>query len=775
MRERLRLVVRGAVQGVGFRPYVYRLAQRHQLTGWVNNSGAGVQIEVEGPVAKLEQFFLALTPERPPRAVIHGLESTWLDAAGHQGFEIRASTEQGLATTLVAPDIAICDDCRADIADPGNRRYRYPFTNCTNCGPRYSLIESLPYDRARTTMRAFTMCPACESEYHDPDDRRFHAQPNACPVCGPQVELWQGGAAVLARGDRALRDAAQVLRDGGILAVKGLGGFHLMALASNAAAVDTLRARKRRSEKPFALMAPSLESVEGLCAVSPSEERLLLSPEAPIVLLRRRKHATTVADTVAPGNPCLGVMLPYTPLHCLLLDDVGAPVVATSGNLSDEPICIDEHDALARLGGIADVFLVHNRPILRHVDDSIARVQLGRELVLRRSRGYAPLPVSLGLAAPPMVAVGAHLKNTIAVNVNDLAVISQHIGDLETPEALDAFSGVIDSVEQLYGVTPVTAAADLHPDYASTRHAESLGVPVTRVQHHYAHVLSAAAENAVDGPFLGVSWDGTGFGTDHTIWGGEFLLVDDRSWERWATLRPFRLPGGDRAVREPRRTAFGVLHQLFGDRVKQLSMPALDSFSASDKDVMCQAIASGINAPVTSSAGRLFDAVAAIVGLRPIMSFEGQAAMELEWAADASVVEAYEFSLRPPEAGDALGTFVAPRFIVDWRPALYALVDDVSLGVPVATMAARWHATMAEVIVAVARSSGRLRVVLSGGCFQNVSLCERADWRLRACGMQPYWHQRVPPNDGGIALGQLAAAARDHRARTTREAESTCA
>ncbi|MBP6716610.1 MAG: carbamoyltransferase HypF, partial [Acidobacteria bacterium] len=621
VRERLRLVVRGAVQGVGFRPYVYRLAHRHELDGWVNNSADGVHIEVEGPKAKLEQFFMSLGPERPPRSTIHGLESVWLDAAGHCGFEIRESDAPAAATTLVSPDTALCEDCRTEIFDPLDRRYRYPFTNCTNCGPRYSLIESLPYDRANTSMRAFTMCPACDREYHDPNDRRFHAQPNACPVCGPQMALWNLKGETLAVADEAMHLAAEAIRAGRIVAVKGLGGFHLFALASMPAAVAALRTRKGRAEKPFALMAPTMAHVESLCVTSAAEQRLLLSPEAPIVLLRRHRHGhSAVADEVAPGNPLLGVMLPYTPLHSLLLSDVGEAVVATSGNIADEPICIDEHDALERLGGLADLFLVHNRPIVRHVDDSIARVQLGRELVLRRSRGYAPLPVLLGESAPPIVAVGAHVKNTIAVNVGELGFISQHIGDLETPEAVGAFTGAIASLEDLYGVTPVAAAADLHRDYASSRHAMSLGIPVTLVQHHHAHVLSAAAENGVAGPFLGVAWDGTGLGTDGTIWGGEFLLVDDDEWERWACLRPFRLPGGERAVREPRRTALGVMHAMFGDALLLSGGASLDHLSKAERDLLCRALVTGLNAPVTSSAGRLFDAVASIVGVRQLMT-----------------------------------------------------------------------------------------------------------------------------------------------------------
>jgi len=778
VRERLRLIVRGSVQGVGFRPFIYRLAARHDLDGWVLNSPAGVHIEVEGPRGSLEAFFLSIEPERPPRAVIQSLESVWIDAAGVSGFEIRESASPGAATTVVSPDIATCDECRAEIFDPSNRRARYPFTNCTNCGPRYSLIESLPYDRSRTSMRAFVMCPACAREYHDPRDRRFHAQPNACPVCGPQVALWNARGDELASEDDAMRMSAEALRRGRVVAVKGLGGFHLMALASNPAAVEALRARKRRVEKPFAVMAASLAEVEVVCEVSAPERRLLLSAEAPIVLLRRRARSHgLVADAVAPGNPWLGVMLPYTPLHHLLLGDVGEAVVATSGNLSDEPMCTDEHEAIERLGGIADLFLVHNRPIVRYVDDSIARVQLGRELVLRRARGYAPLPVTLPEAVPSVVAVGAHLKNTVAVSVDRQVFISQHIGDLETPQALAAFTHVLESLETLYGVRPVAVAADLHPDYVSTRHANAIGVPVTRVQHHLAHVLSCAAENDLRGDILGVSWDGTGFGTDGTIWGGEFLLVDDERWTRWACLRPFQLPGGEHAVREPRRSAFGVLHAMFGEQALTTKTPALEGLSTRERELWCRAIVKGVNAPVTSSAGRLFDAVASLTGVRQVTSFEGQAAMELEWAVDPDVHDGYPWELTP-NGPFPLGTFEPPPLIADWAPAITAVLDDVATGVPVAVMAARWHNTMADVIARVAQSAGRTRVVLSGGCFQNVVLCERVDRRLRDEGFAPYWHQRVPPNDGGIALGQLVAAVRERRAAaphgSLEEGHTTC-
>ncbi|OPZ83308.1 MAG: Carbamoyltransferase HypF [bacterium ADurb.Bin429] len=536
-----------------------------------------------------------------------------------------------------------------------------------------------------------------------------------------------------------MRAAAHAIRDGRIVAVKGLGGFHLLVDARNDDAVHRLRARKGREEKPFALMAPSLETARALCEISPDEERLLCASAAPIVLMRALLDG--VSPAIAPGNPYLGVMLPYTPLHHLLLAELGFPVVATSGNRSDEPICTDEHEALARLRGIADAFLVHNRPIARHVDDSIARVILDREQVLRRARGYAPLPVPLPGAARSMLAVGAHLKGAVALAVDGQAMISQHLGDLETEEANRAFREATTSLRRLYDAQPEAVACDLHPDYRSTRYAESLGLPLLRVQHHVAHVRACMAEHALEGPVLGVAWDGTGYGDDGAIWGGEFLLVDGEGYTRVAHLRPFRLPGGDAAAREPRRSALGVLYTVFGDSLFNMDLPLRAAFSSGEWPVMATMLARGVNAPLTTSAGRLFDAVAALIGLRNDAHFEGQAAMELEFCllADAG---AYSFALD--------GT------VVNWGPTIQALLAD--LGAPIGVMSARFHNALVAMIVAVARAVGVERVALTGGCFQNRYLTERSVERLRAAGFRPYWHQRVPPNDGGIALGQLADA-----------------
>ncbi len=745
-------MIRGAVQGVGFRPFVYRLASDFKLPGWVQNSPQGVLIEVEGDKRALDAFLLGLDREKPPRASIQSMESGWLDPVGYSEFTIRESATSGKASALILPDIATCPDCLREVLDPSDRRHLYPFTNCTNCGPRYTIIRALPYDRPSTTMAGFHMCPDCRREYEDPKDRRFHAQPNACPACGPHLELWDPTGKGLCERHDALLHAAEAVRAGKIVAVKGLGGFHLLVDARNQDAVLRLRGRKHREEKPLALMLPSLESVKAHCQVSELEERLFRSPECPIVLLRRRSDGAgmAIASGVAPGNPYLGVMLPYTPLHHLLLRELGFPVVATSGNLSDEPICTDEREALDRLGGVADLFLVHERPIARHVDDSIARILLGRELVLRRARGYAPLPVHVAAPLPPLLAVGAHLKNAVAASVGSEVFVSQHIGDLETPQALQAFQSVITSLQSLYEIHPAGVACDLHPDYLSTQYAVRTGQPVVRVQHHHAHILSCMAENELAGPVLGVAWDGTGYGPDGSVWGGEFLRVTPEGFDRVAHLRTFRLPGGERAIREPRRSAIGLLYELFGDAL--FSMEALApvrAFPLRERPILRDMCSRGINSPYTSAAGRLFDAVAAILDLHLGRQFEGQAAMALEFALDASgEEEAYPTRIR-----EQTGTL-----ILDWEPMLQQLLTDVAQGVPVSRIALAFHNALAESIIGVAHRIGEERIVLSGGCFQNRYLSERAVTRLKAEGFRPYWHQRIPPNDGGIALGQILGA-----------------
>jgi len=743
------------------------------LVGWVINDSSGVQIEVEGSAERLREFQVRLEADRPPLAVILSLESSWLDPVGFGKFRIEQSAGEGVPTVLVLPDVATCPDCHTDIFETGNRRHGYPFTNCTNCGPRYSIIRGLPYDRPMTTMAGFELCRVCDDEYKNPNDRRFHAQPNACKVCGPRVELWDEQGRTIERGGVAIWQAAEALRHGMIIALKGLGGYQLVVDADNEEAVARLRKRKHREEKPLALMFFDLNAIKKACHVTEAEARLLGSPESPIVLLRRRL-ATDLAPNVAPGNPCLGVMLPYTPLHHLLLARLDSPVVATSGNLSEEPMAIDEQEALERLKGIADLFLVHNRPILRHVDDSIVRLVNHRELVLRRARGYAPLPITFSpghladrLAKTEVLAVGAHLKNSVALATKGRIFLSQHIGDLATAEAYNAFQRVIADLSRLLEFKPDTVACDLHPDYLCTRFAEELvakqGLPLVRVQHHEAHIAAAMAENDLTGPVLGVAWDGTGYGRDGTVWGGEFFVGDYSGFERIGHLRPFRLPGGDIAAKEPRRSALALLHEM-GLEPDTKALDLVLALAPSEMQTLTTMLDRGYNAPVTSSAGRLFDGVSALLGLRQKNAFEGQAAMALEFAlpapAKAAAEPPYAMPLGRPTGPARHGGAGDPSGLaLDWGPMVEGVLADKARGVAPSKISARFHNGLAEGIVAAARQAGQSRVVLSGGCFQNVYLTERTTARLAEEDFAVYTHQRVPPNDGGIALGQAVMAA----------------
>jgi len=682
-----------------------------------------------------------------------------LEPVGACGFHIEASREAGGAPALVLPDLVTCPDCLREILDPRDRRYGYPFTNCTSCGPRFSIIEGMPYDRERTSMRGFVMCAACRREFEDPEDRRHHAQPIACPECGPQLRLCTPDGGVLVEKAAALDEAARALRQGKIVAVKGLGGYQLLVRAGDQAAVTRLRERKRRGEKPFALMFADLDQVAAVCHLSEDERTVLGSPAGPIVLLRRRGKRGVCA-AVAPGNPMLGVMLPTTPLHHLLLRAVGGAVVATSGNLSEEPICTDDAEALHRLGGMADLFLAHDRPIVRHVDDSIVRVLLGREMVLRRARGYAPLPVPVirgrgDGGGPVVLAHGADLKNSVAVSVGDHVVLGQHIGDLGNEASLLAHERAAVDLPHLHGVRPEVHAVDLHPAYQSRRAGveavEAGKGALCEVQHHHAHALACMAENAVPAPALAVVWDGTGYGTDATIWGGEFLLEEEGGrWRRYAHLRTFPLPGGDAAAREPRRSALGVLDELGGQADGMLDQ----AFTPGERVPLAAAMRRGVNTVRTSSAGRLVDAVASLLGVRHRCQFEAQAAMELEFLADGAG--------RSGDGGGALFALDAPPrdgepAILDWGPCIRGIVNDRLAGFPVEHLSARFHAAMVEGIVQVARHWGGERVLLSGGCFQNKRLLEGAVHALRAAGFRPFWHQRVPPGDGGVALGQVLA------------------
>ncbi len=751
-RQRLHISIGGAVQGVGFRPFVYRLACEAGLAGFVRNTGGGVVIEAEGTAPALARFLERLTDEAPENAIVHNRTVAPRPALGTTGFVVAPSTTEAACSAVVMADLATCAACLREIGDPADRRCGYPFTTCVQCGPRYSVIEALPYDRARTTLRRFPLCTACAGEYADPASRRFHAESICCPACGPQLALWDAAGRVLATRAAALAQAATAIRAGGIVALKGLGGFQLLADARDAAAVARLRRRKQRPRKPFAVMLPDLAAAEAVAVVSAAGRDALRSSAAPIVLLRAHA-AAGLAPCVAPDNPWLGIMLPTTPLHHLLLRDLGFPVVATSGNAGGAPIIADETTALTRLGGVADVFLVHDRPIAHAVDDSVVRVIAGAATVLRRARGYAPLPLAFAAVDAPILALGGQQKNAVATGIAGQIFLGPHGGDLDDPEARDAFTRGAGHLLALHRQRPAMVACDPHPDYASTRHAESLGLPLSRVPHHLAHALAGMVDCGLEGKLLAVTWDGTGHGADGTIWGGEFLTIDPPHVRRAAHLLAFRLPGGDAAVREPRRAALGALHALYGAAALELTeLPPVAAFTAPDRRVLGAMLARGLNAPLTSSAGRLFDAVAAILGLCQRASFEGEAAMAMEAAAeDGEPAERLADTVLLAEDG---------RLIVDWRPMLASLLAARAGGATVAALAAGWHAALAEMIVAVARRLAASRVLLTGGCFQNARLTELAMAGLRAAGMQPFCHRQVPPNDGGLAVGQIAFAVR---------------
>lgn len=743
-RARASIVIRGAVQGVGFRPFVHRVARRLGLAGWVRNEGGRVVIEVEGPDTLVREFLGALETERPPEAVVHGSEVRFLEPREEEGFAIRESASGDGPVEALLPDRTPCGDCVRDLFDPANRRHRYPFTHCASCGPRYSLIESVPWDRERTAMKRFRLCPACEAEYDDPEDRRFHAQTHACPACGPKLALLDHEGRQVAVAAEALARAEAVLRRGGILALKATGGFQLLVDSRDEEAVRRLRERKAREAKPFAVMARDLQAVRDLCRIGAKEEALLVSPAAPIVLLEKGGESGRLARAVAPDNPRLGVMLPSTPLHHLLLDGLEFPVVATSGNRSGEPLCIDDDEAVDRLGGIADAFLTHDRPIVRPVDDSVVQVVAGGSQVLRRARGFAPLPLRLAEALPvPVFAAGAHLKNAVALGSGDRVFLSQHLGDLDTGEARKRHRRTGEDLVELTGIEPGLRVRDAHPDFAA-----AAGARAVLVQHHVAHVAACMGEHGLRAPVLGIAWDGSGHGTDHTVWGGEFFRVEEGLVKRVAHLRTFPLPGGEAAVREPRRSALGCGFAIRGgDLFEQDGNPFLLPFGEGELRLLRQALERGIHAPATSSAGRLFDAVASLLNLRQVAEFEGQAAMDVEFAARDVEGEPYPFVLGG--SGPA---------VIDWAPLMDAILDDLASGTARGDIAARFHESLVGMAMAVALREGVEDVVVTGGVFQNRRLTEVLVGRLRAGGFRPHWHRQVPPNDGGIAFGQVVAA-----------------
>ncbi|MCL4247299.1 MAG: carbamoyltransferase HypF [Anaerolineae bacterium] len=769
-RRRVRLLVRGIVQGVGFRPFVYGLAQRYRLGGHVGNNGAGVFIEIEGDSDALTAFQTALVEQAPPLARIEAVTVEPLEATGGMSFIIVESEAQAVVSALIPPDLAICDDCLRELFDPSDRRYHYPFINCTNCGPRFSIIEQLPYDRAATTMASFAMCPDCAAEYHDPSNRRFHAQPNACPVCGPQVWYTLAGstqadaAPTDTRGADAIAAAKAALADGKIVAVKGLGGFHLACAATRDDAVMRLRERKGRVDKPFAIMARDLDAARQIAFVSDDEAQLLTSRERPILLLRKHP-GSALSALVAPGNAYVGVMLPYTPLHYLLIDDT--PLVMTSGNYSDEPIVKDNEAALAALTPLVDAFLFHDRPIQARCDDSVVRIYEGHELPVRRSRGYTPFPVRLPFEVKTLLATGGELKNTFCLTQDHYAFMSQHIGDMENLETLDAYGRAVDHLCSLYHAEPEAVVCDLHPGYMTTdwaaKYAAARDIPLLRVQHHHAHIAGAMAEHQLDGtqPVIGVCFDGTGYGTDGAIWGGEVLVADYAGFRRAAHLKYVPLPGGDAAIKRPYRLA--LAHLWAAGVAWDDALAPVAACSETEQRVLRRQFETGFKTVSSSSMGRLFDAVAALIGLRQTITYEAQAAIELEGLlpplGDASDEDGYTFALH----NDGDGRLIDPV------PVIAAVVDDLLQCTPPAIMAARFHAAVADVIArlcALLREETGLSVVaLSGGVFQNVHLLDATVQRLRSGGFSVHTHKTVPANDGGLALGQAIIGCRQLESR----------
>jgi len=775
----LRICVQGSVQGVGFRPFVYKLAHRLGLAGYVLNSPQGVEIVAEGPAQALERFLRGLNQEKPALVAYSLFESKALPVLGLGPFEIRPSSQMGSSQAVILPDLATCEACREEIFAPGNRREGYPFTNCTDCGPRYSIIAGLPYDRPLTSMKSFQMCEACQAEYRDPSDRRFHAQPNACPDCGPELAFLQTGAVssetAALKGQAALQAAIECLMQGQILALKGLGGYQLLCDARNASAVAQLRKRKNRPDKPLALMMANLDQIRKTCLVSPAEAAMLSSPMAPIVLLRRHGNASPIAPApltfvpIAPGvagpdNPLLGVMLPTTPLHHLLLKACDGTLVATSGNLSQEPLAWQDQDAQDRLGGIADAFLTHNRPIFRPADDSVLRFFGDSPVLLRRARGFAPLPLPLPIRPQAdYLALGAHLKNTVAFAQahRAQAILSPHLGDLDSPLSVALFRDYLHNSQKIYSLRPQAVARDLHPDYVSSTFATDFGVPVLPVQHHYAHILACMAEHQLQGPVLGFAWDGLGLGDDGVLWGGEALEITSSGYLRRATFAPWPFAGGEKALRKPAYQALGWLWHSLGETLWEQELPPLTALSQTEKALLRQALEKNLNSVYTSSVGRLFDALASLLDLCHFSSFEAQAALALEFLAEKALPETLqaasaapipplaEWGLKLERQGDLLH-FPSGEL-------LRHLLKMRSAGQPPAEIALRFHQILAAGLLQKAADLQIKQVVLTGGCFQNALLHQLCRSGLEKAGFQVFWPQALPPNDGGLALGQLYA------------------
>ncbi len=750
MIKRAVIGITGIVQGIGFRPFIYNLARDHSIRGWVLNNEKGVFIDAEGEDGNLDRFLQDIPKLAPPLSRIERLDVRYIEPFGYNDFKIKKSEETQEKFVLISPDVATCDQCLDELFSPQDFRYRYPFINCTLCGPRFTIIKDIPYDRHQTTMAPFRMCPVCQREYEEPSNRRFHAQPNACPSCGPSLSIRDRQGQEVP-GD-PIEKAISLLGEGAIIAIKGIGGFHLACDAQNERAVSSLRSRKFREDKPFAVMCRDMEEVRKHCEVNPEEERLLLSVERPIVILRRKKDSA-IAHSVAPYQDTLGVMLPYSPLHHLLLNGTLRTLVMTSGNMSDEPIAYKNEEAIHRLQSIADYFLIHNREIHIRCDDSVTRVFEGKPYLLRRSRGYVPFPIKLPFSMEMILACGGELKNTFCLTRDRYAFLSHHIGDLENLETLTSFEEGIEHFKNLFNIEPKAVAYDLHPDYLSTKYALSIpDLPKIGVQHHHAHIVGCMAENGIDGEVIGVALDGTGFGTDGTIWGGEFLKVSLKSFERLVHLKKVPMPGGAMAIKQPWRMAMVYLMEAFGDGLRTLKIDLLKRVDLTKWEILKGAINNKVNTPWTSSMGRLFDAIASLLSVRDEVHYEGQAAIELERIADGETEETYPFSFLKEESVS----------VIDPIEIIEGVVRDLTKGISPSNISGKFHRTIARLIVetckVLRREEGFNRVVLSGGVFQNMLLLSLATRALKELDFEVYTHHLVPTNDGGISLGQAVIA-----------------
>lgn len=742
---RLRVIIQGIVQGVGFRPFVYRMAKSFGLRGYVTNTSLGVEIEAEGFESALTEFLEGLQKEKPAAAKIRNMETSRLDLYGYQDFEILESSSEGSLEIQMPVDLATCDKCLAEVIDENNRRYNYPFTNCTDCGPRYSIIKSLPYDRTRTSMANFEMCPTCQYEYEDPMSRRFHAQPNACPDCGPQLFLCDGQGQILCHRDEALTNTVRALEAGAIVAIKGLTGFHLVADAKNEEAVQRLRKRKKRPSKPFAILFLDTVAAGEFVEFNELAITQLNGSQRPIVLCKKKSSTVEWLSQVAPKINKLGVMLPNTPLHYLLSARFGGPLIMTSANMSEEPLLSSNSEAVKQLQGVADFFLCHDRDIVRPVDDSLMTTACDRVLMLRRARGYSPFSFSYPESEEGVLAVGGHLKNTVAMSRKKNIVLSQHLGDLSTSRAINNFENVIEDLNKMFKLKENMVLADEHPEYESRKYADSLSVETHLVQHHLAHLYAVLFENEVDANALGVSWDGFGLGESNELWGGEFFYLSEDRQSRIGRMKPFPLPGGESAHREPRKTAFGALCEVFGDEALLDNQDFITDLTDQEVALLYQVLQTGKVAK-TSSVGRLFDAVSSILGVCQKMSYEGEAAMALESLIEGQTEQGlYSYTIESKTRWHE----------VNWHPIIKCLMAEAKSDVPRALLSARFHNTLAEIIVAMAQLVGLEQVVLSGGVFQNVYLLERVVQRLKQEEFKVYWPQRLPPNDGCLAIGQM--------------------